>query len=487
MSSNNGAERATALPAARTAWSLAVRMALGFALSAFALVLVVVGVLYLDIEERLRGEDDEFLVDNVTILAELLREQPVDEEALFREVVWEWAARRHARVYVRVLREADRTPLETPGMSEILPADAFPPARAVEEAPHALADLDVAHDRPFRLASARLGAAPGEPPTVIQVALDRHDDDLLLAGYRARLLSVLCAAFVASGVVGYLVGQRGMRPVRRMAIAVGHIRSTNLGERLEPAKMPRELAVLATTFNEMLDRLEGSFDRLSRFSADLAHELRTPVQNLRGEMEVALGRDRTAAEYRDLLGSCLEECVRLSELIDRLLFLARADDPRTQIRREPVNLARELATVRDFYEASATEKGVTLRVRAAAGVDARLDRMLLQRALGNLLANALAHTPRGGDVTLVAERSDDSVAVRVEDTGVGIPEEAQRHVFERFFRADPARSGNARGAGLGLAIVQSIVQLHGGAVSLSSAPGRGTTVTLILPDEMTAS
>src|SRR5262249_7366571 len=146
------------------------------------------------------------------------------------------------------------------------------------------------------------------------------------------------------------------------------IRSTTLHERVELAGLPAELSVLAGTFNEMLDRLEESFTRLARFSADIAHELRTPVNNLRGEAEVALGKARAPEEYREVLGSCLEECGRLSRIIDSLLFLARAESPETQIAREWIDVGRELAVVRDFYEAAAGEAGVTLRLAAPQGI-----------------------------------------------------------------------------------------------------------------------
>jgi two-component system heavy metal sensor histidine kinase CusS len=229
----------------------------------------------------------------------------------------------------------------------------------------------------------------------------------------------------------------------------------------------------------MLDRLEESFARLSRFSADIAHELRTPVYNLRGEVEVAVAKPRSPEEYREVLGSNLEECGRLAHLIDRLLFLARAENPETQITREPCDLGRELATVCEFYELSAREKGVGLAVAAGKTVQADLDRPLFQRAVGNLIANALAHTPPGGTVTLTATGDETSARVEVADTGPGIPAEHLPHVFDRFYRADHSRSSANGRVGLGLAIVRSITELHGGTVEIASEVGRGTRVRLL--------
>ena len=249
--------------------------------------------------------------------------------------------------------------------------------------------------------------------------------------------------------------------------------------------LPSELASLAATMNDMLARLEEAFARLSRFSADIAHELRTPLNTLRGETEVALGKARTPEEYREVLGSCLEEYGRLSKLIDSLLFLARAENPGTQVHREDFDVARELGTVREFYEAAAGEKGIALDVRAPAGIVAGLDRTLFQRAAGNLIENALAHTARGGTVTLAASRENGSIRVEIADTGCGISPEHLPFVFDRLYRADRSRTAATGGAGLGLAIVKSIAELHGGTASISSEPGKGTRVTLLLPSSMT--
>ncbi len=232
----------------------------------------------------------------------------------------------------------------------------------------------------------------------------------------------------------------------------------------------------------MLDRLENSFERISRFSADIAHDLRTPVNNIRGEAEVGLARARTITEYREVLESSLEEAVRLSDLIGDLLFLARAESPLAHVRRESVNIVELLDGMREYYEASAAEAGVSLTTSVnRAPVIAQLDRTLVQRAVSNLVSNAVAQTPPGGSVLLAASSEDSAVHIEVSDTGVGIPSEALPKVFDRFFRLDSSRSQASGGTGLGLAIVQSIMLLHGGKVEIASQLGQGTRVTLHMP------
>jgi two-component system heavy metal sensor histidine kinase CusS len=231
----------------------------------------------------------------------------------------------------------------------------------------------------------------------------------------------------------------------------------------------------------MLERLEESFERISRFTADIAPDLRTPVKNIRGEAEVALARPRTVDEYRDALESSLEEAVRLSELIGDLLFLARAESPLTELHQEKVNVGELLGTVLEYYEASASNAGISLVNQGTEPLNAVLDRSLLLRAVSNLVSNAIAHTLPGGAVTLKATPEDGAIRIDVCDTGVGIPAEALPRVFDRFYRVDPSRSKSSGGTGLGLAIVQSIMTLHGGSAAISSQPGSGTQVTLRMP------
>jgi two-component system heavy metal sensor histidine kinase CusS len=292
---------------------------------------------------------------------------------------------------------------------------------------------------------------------------------------------VLGVALLICTAVGYGVARQAIRPIQEITGTARRISPANLSERLSLHGLPGEMLTLADTFNQMLERLEQSFGRLSRFSADIAHELRTPVHSLRGGVEVALSKPRSPEEYREVLGSSLEECARLAHLIDRLLFLARAEHPETQIKREPCDVGLELATVSEFYGLSASDAGVRLAVAIDRKIQADLDRPLFQRAVGNLVANSLAHTPRGGTVTLTATGDGLATKVDVTDTGCGIPTNHLANVCDRFYRADNTRSSRNGNVGLGLAIVRSIMELHGGTVEIASQVGQGTRVSLVFP------
>ena len=336
--------------------------------------------------------------------------------------------------------------------------------------------------RLFSVMSAAAAVGGSAQTDTMQIAIDVSQQEALLARYRQRFWVILLGTLVIFPLVGYQIAWRGIRPVREVATTARHISSTNLHERIQPEGYPSELASLADTFNEMLDGLEESFERISRFSADIAHDLRTPVNNIRGEAEVALARARTVDEYREVLGSCLEEAVRLSDLIGDLLFLARAESPLAHLHRESINVGELLSGIREYYEAPAADRGVSLStVVPYEPVIAQLDRTLLQRAVGNLVSNALAHTPPGKSVVLGASVESAGVRIEVSDAGVGIPPEALPRVFDRFFRVDESRSQASGGTGLGLAIVQSIMLLHGGNVEIASTVGQGTQVTLRVP------
>jgi two-component system heavy metal sensor histidine kinase CusS len=315
----------------------------------------------------------------------------------------------------------------------------------------------------------------------VQVAMETYGSSHLLLAMRQRLYWLTGGLLVVSGVVGHVIARRGLRPIAEMSASAGTIGSATLDRRLDVAACPAEIAELAVSFNGVLDRLEEAFGRLSRFSADIAHELRTPVNNLRVQAEVTLQRSRTGEEYRGAIASSLEEAARLGRIIDSLLFLARADNPATHVAREPLDACGELGVIRDFYEVAAGEAGVAIGVACEARRALWADRVLLQRAVGNLVENSLAHTLRGGRVTLAARDGEDGVTVEVVDTGSGIPAEHLSRITDRFYRVDPARAGGGTRVGLGLSIVKSIVTLHGGTLGVESTPGEGTRVALSFP------
>lgn len=233
--------------------------------------------------------------------------------------------------------------------------------------------------------------------------------------------------------------------------------------------------------NAMLHELEGANEGLQQYADNVAHELRNPVNKMLLASEVALTRARTADEYQDTLVSIVEESQRLSSIVGSLLFLARARRTQVDLERHQIDVSTELDTIRSFFDGAAEEAGIALTVKCPAGVALDVDRTLFQRALSNLISNAIAHTPSGGAISIEADASEGRVAIDVRDTGDGVADEEQARVFDRFYRADKARIATSGRLGLGLPIAKSIMDLHGGAIALRSKVGHGTVVTLTFP------
>ena len=467
----------------RPRWSLAGRLTIWYAASALFMAVVAMAFLYWGLTRTLDREDNRFLTERIAILRKLLQEKRIDSAELQWEVDWEWrdSRFRFPRTCARVLDSEGRVLVETQGMEAVLPPSVFPrPLAFWEETPQGV-EFRSRSGSLFWLVSAEAHPLEQTDRYLVHVALDRTQAGEILRSYHTQLGLVLGASLILSVFLGYRIAHRGIRPVRTIAQAASHIGSSTLNERIDPTRLPTELSNLAVTFNEMLDRLEEAFGRLSRFSADIAHELRTPINNLRGEAEVALSKPRTMEEYRDMLASNLEECVKLSHIIDSLLFMARAENAEATINREPVEVTRELEVVKEFFDTAAAEAGIRLSLDTDRPLRAQLDRTLFQHAVSNLVENSLAHTPNGGYIRLAAREESDCIHLVVSDDGCGINSSHLPRLFDRFYRVDESRSKQSGGAGLGLSIVRTIAQLHGGSAWIESQSGAGTEAHLVLP------
>lgn len=314
---------------------------------------------------------------------------------------------------------------------------------------------------------------------VIAVARNLTDRYVVLRRYRRDIALVLAAGLLISAMLGLFLVRRALRPLHAMANQVHSITAQRLEARISIKNAPPDLQHLVNSLNHMLDRLERGFDRVWHFTVDLAHDLRTPLSNLRGTNEVALTRPRSVAEYESLLGSNIEECERVGRTIESVLFLARAENPSYSIRRTNMDLAEQLGLLADYFEGISTEADVIIEVTASGLVYA--DRELFRRAVNNLLANAIRYTPSGGRIMLRGQNVDNKAIVSVENPGHGIEPLHLPNIFDRFYRVDPSRNDSANSAGLGLAIVKSIMDLHGGTVSVKSDVDAVTCFTLTFP------
>jgi two-component system, OmpR family, heavy metal sensor histidine kinase CusS len=343
--------------------------------------------------------------------------------------------------------------------------------------------------RIYRVLLAQLPVPPGvagaAPHGTVLAALAlelMQTREVVVRGWKIFALALVASAAMAL-LAGMLIARRIVRVAQRLGTAATRISARALHERLALEGAPRELRDSGIAFNHMLDRLEGSFKRLSEFSSDLAHDLRTPVNNLLGEAQVALSRPRSAAEYRAVLESAVEDYERISRLIENMLFLARADDAQASLQCEWVELGHDADRVHDYFEPLAEERGVRIVCNGcAARRRVWADKILLRRAIANLVANALRYASSGSTVSIDATlHGDGACTLEISNEGPPIAPQHQARIFDRLYRVDPSRVGSAAGFGLGLAIVKSIMELHGGRATVSSAPGQRTVFGLWFP------
>ncbi|MBI3410632.1 MAG: HAMP domain-containing protein [Planctomycetes bacterium] len=314
----------------------------------------------------------------------------------------------------------------------------------------------------------------------LEVQNERAEVDREFRAVASFVAASIPVAILFVGGVGYLLARKALAPVDRLNRLAEGINAKRLDRRLPVLHPDDELGRLTTTINAMIARLERSFAEIRRFTGDASHELRTPLTAIRAEAEIALAKPMTPAEHNHLLGSILEECDRLTRLTDQLLNLSREDSNGFTQVRDLLDLSALVKQVTETMTPLMESKGLHLECACRLALPIRGDESRLRQVFINLLDNAIKYTPRDGRITVESCRDGNNALVRIRDNGIGIASEHQERVFERFYRVDKARGRAEGGAGLGLSIARSIIQSHGGAITLSSEQGAGTTVVVQL-------
>lgn len=462
-------------PRSAASTSLTTRLTVLYLVSTFLILVCTNSFLLLTLVDDLEIEDNDFLNERIVSLQTIIARHP-DTVAALKEHIQVNESNQHTRYLVRVQDAGGRTLLESPGMPAV-PSFNFPPP--------VLSGLQVGRGIPFEgadsrqyLLNAAWSAGGGEDKyRLVQVALDVTDELALMAKYRLKMAISLLVGMSFAGGLGIVIARKGLQPLKEMAETVTRIKVTELHQRVGSRSWPKELDQLTVALDAMLGRLEESFARLTEFSANLAHELRTPINNLRGEAEIILSRSRSADEYRRVVESGIEEYERLSRMISDILFLARREQG---IEKHPLSARTEIETLVEYFHDLADERQITVTIEGSGTVYA--DPRLFQRAIGNVISNALHYTPDRGRITIaISALPQESLTITIQDTGMGVSAEELPRVFDRFYRSASARQRHNQGCGLGLAIVFSIMEFHGGSVTLTSEPGQGTRLMLRFP------
>jgi two-component system heavy metal sensor histidine kinase CusS len=432
-------------------WSLSNRLALLFA-ACTAIVSLFAGVLFSSGSEAHFIELDQQLLEaKLTGVRRALQDGPAPQARLADEL---------SRQPDLALRIKDRDSVRWHDSSIRLPAQ-------VPERP-GLSTLNEA-DNDYRVLNAPLDPNRTDSPQLTLLLDITHHQHFLQRMQHLIWLTVGLSA-LATALLGAWAARRGLRPLRRMGAIASSVSARSLNARLPEEHMPAELAELAHSINDMLGRLDDAFQRLSAFSADIAHELRTPLSNLLTHTQVTLTRERSLDDYREALHSNLEELQWMAQLVNDMLYLAKADHGLLAVQREPLDLAQETDLLLEFFAPLAEDAEVRLSREGNGRIEG--DRSMLRRALSNLLDNALRFSPGGGEVRIRIVDGPQTVRIDVENSGEGIPAALLPRLFDRFYRADPARQeGSSEHAGLGLAITRSIIRAHDGEIRCESADG----------------
>lgn len=467
--------------------SITLRLIGGYTLAALIALSAASFFLHRGLKQRFEVAYTQLLTDCVDTVRRDIQARDGDlHEA--RELITQSAGSRQiGKYYCRLIHIEGRVIEETPGAGDYIPpAEAFSAPVAPGEPLTKLTAATAPNGHPVWIGSALVERARHRPMT-FQLALDVRPLLGWLEDYRNNLILVTAAAAAAMALMGLFITRRSLRPLQEITAATQRITASGLGEHIGTRPWPRELASLAAEFDRMLERLRGSFDRLSQFTADAAHEFRTPLNNLLGGTSLALARPRSPEDYHNILEANLEEYHRLNHMMESLLFLARADNAQTVLKTESFETAALIQEVGEFFSALAEDRGIIIVCRGGGSLNA--DATLFRMALTNLLSNAIRHSPDGTTITVRAVESPDGLTVSVEDEGEGIDAEHLPRLFDRFYRAESSRTshaGHSGHSGLGLALVKTIMDLHGGSVSVESAPGSGSCFRLHFPPSAAA-
>lgn len=463
----------------RPARSLAVRIAFSFAVIVCVVVGMVGAALYHATNRALSTRADYQLIARVEHFRSLLHDLYTIKEIEARP-----------RLFETMLGDSqDVIIFRRPGSTAMINVNpdhmALPPFHMVPVTQRVGLDALYEGDRRdgvrmrWVAAQAQIGNS-GDVVEIIAAHVMTQEARVLAVYLRRVWITVICAVFITLALA-YWVTSRGLTPLKLMADKAAEISPNHMSARLDVALAPTELQSLAASFNEMLDRLEHGYERLVQFSADLAHELRTPIGVLIGETQVALAHERTVAEYRGVLESNLEELERLSRIARNILFLAQADHGRQPIDRGRIDIRCELEAIAEYFEGIADERGITFEIDAEGAMIANA--IMCQRAIGNIVINAVRYADAGTVVRMRGHADATGAHIVIGNRGPRMERGELTRLFDRFYRGDAARSEFTESSGLGLSIVKAIMRLHGGSVSADCTADGWIEFALRFPHE----
>ncbi len=454
-------------------------MTLWYMLTFLVSSLVICTFLYLGLRYRLLKEIDQFLLDETTEMEKVLSQEPKEINFLMRfedEVM----TRKYYPFFFQIL-DPEGNPLYI--------------SRSFHEIGYELRDRVLINARnrkgtletidPYRGRTAfRIISTPihrdGRLIEIIQLGTGLHYVKRNLSHFRDNILTALPIILILGTLGGWILARRSLSPIGYIAAKAQSITSQNLGERLSPRGTDDEMDDLIRTINGMISRLESSFKRMAEFTADASHELKTPICAMRGEAEVLLLKERKVEEYQEGLANFIEQFDHLNQMINDLTLLSKVDSAEVTLKMTPLRLDLLIKDLCNFFQILAEQKNIALEAGPLEEVTVMGDKVRLQQLFTNLIDNAIKYTSRG-TIRVTVEKDEGAVAVKVSDTGMGIPEEEREKIFKRFYRMDKSRSKETGGVGLGLSIAEWVARAHQGRIEVDSKVNQGSTFTVYLP------
>jgi len=457
-----------------------VKITLWYIFTFFISVLIIFGFLYLRVKHQLIKEVDRILHDEANELSEILAKGPNSTEGLkgYENVV---KARTYYPIYFRISNRDGSLLYGSRNFDEIGYRNRDKVMSAVTMGKESWEEVrPVGRRRTFRIISTPMPRG-GKPDYVVQVATDLGFVSKSLSNFIANMMAGFPILLVLGSLGGWVLARRSLAPVGYIASKARSITSNNLDERLATRGTDDEMDDLIRTINEMIARLESSFMRMSEFTADTSHELKTPLCALKGEAEVLLSKQRPAEEYQEGLAHFIERFDHLNQMINDLIILSKFDSSQIELERVPLRLDLLVRDIGNLFGVLAEQKKITLEMNSIQEAMVLGDKGRLQQLFTNIIDNAIKFTEERGKIQVAVERDNETVQVLIKDNGVGIPEEEQEKIFKRFYRVDKSRSKETGGIGLGLSIAEWIAHAHHGRIEVHSELNQGSTFTVYLP------
>ena len=459
---------------ARIRRTLAFRLTLWYAAIFTASSLLAFFFFYLQIAAILRERTDEELLDDIEEFSTLFDEKGIDE--VKRTMVLEAKNDGEKDVFYRLLGSDGREL----GSSELFSWGELAVNRSalqqIEKAQKPIFETLTIEGRRHLARTVYASIGPG---TILQIGISLEDDDEFLAQFRQIFGATIALVMGFAGLLGWFMAKRALTNVEQVTRTARAISASDLEQRVPVKGQAEEIDRLATTFNDMLDRIQKLVTETKEMTENIAHDLRSPITRIRGMAEMALTSGNAVEEYEAAAASTVEDCDRLLEMINTMLYISQTEATAGKFATEEVDVTRMVRHACELFQPVAEDKGVTLVVEIRSEVKVQGVLQGLQRMLANLIDNALNYTPSPGTVTVSVNADAKSGIIAVADTGIGIPQEDLPHIFRRFYRCDRSRS--RPGTGLGLTLVEAIVHAHRGQIAVTSTPNVGTTFSITLP------